>query len=47
VDLNARVTLVYRLGARAAYGRPRTVGFDQPLSALIAPDAKLVLAELE
>jgi Uma2 family endonuclease len=47
VDLNARVTLVYRLGARANYGRPRTVPFDQPMAALIAPDAKLTLAELE
>lgn len=47
VDLNARVTLVYRRGARAGFGRPRTVAFDQPLTALIAPAAPVTVAELE
>jgi Uma2 family endonuclease len=47
VDLNARQTLVYRRGARASFGKPRVIPFDQPLAALLAPDAKLAIADLE
>jgi Uma2 family endonuclease len=47
VDLKARETLVYRLGARKAYARPKPVPFDQPLAALCAPNAAITLQDLD